>query len=182
MLVFQLIGGGIIKDIAKYLLPLLILLIVLIALIKRINAYHSFIEGVKEGLSLFSSIYPAMLAMMFAISLLRESSLLHLLTDFMKYIISDIPSEIWPMVIFRPISGSASLAILVDIFKTCGVDSIAGLMASVIQGSTDTTVYVITLYFSSVKIHKIKSSLVIGLLADVAGISVAILLSLLFLS
>ncbi|MEG1630080.1 MAG: spore maturation protein, partial [Erysipelotrichaceae bacterium] len=66
--------------------------------------------------------------------------------------------------------------------KTCGVDSIAGLMASVIQGSTDTTVYVITLYFSSVKIHKIKSSLVIGLLADVAGISVAILLSLLFLS
>ena len=85
---------------------------------------------------------------------------------------------IWPMVIFRPISGSASLAVLVDIFQVCGVDSLAGNMASIIQGSTDTTVYVITLYFSSVGIRRIKNALAIGLLADVAGISMAILLAL----
>ena len=92
--------------------------------------------------------------------------------------IANIPKEIWPMVIFRPISGSASLAVLVDIFQVCGVDSLAGNMASIIQGSTDTTVYVITLYFSSVGIRRIKNALAIGLLADVAGISMAILLAL----
>ena len=84
------------------------------------------------------------------------------------------------MVLFRPISGSASLAVLIDIFKNCGVDSLAGQMASIIQGSTDTTVYVITLYFSSVGIKKIRNSLSIGLIADIAGIGMAILLSLFF--
>ena len=86
------------------------------------------------------------------------------------------------MVFFRPISGSASLAVLVDIFQNVGVDSLAGQMASIIQGSTDTTLYVITLYFSSVGIKKIKNALSIGLIADAAGIGMAVLLALVFLS
>ncbi|MEG0094342.1 MAG: spore maturation protein [Erysipelotrichaceae bacterium] len=181
-MVFQLIGGGIIENIASYLLPGLLLCIIIVALIKRINAYESFLQGAKEGLSLFTSFYLALLAMMLAIRLLRESGLLLLLSNFMSAYLPFIPSDIWPIVIFRPLSGSASLGILIDIFRTCGVDSMAGFMASIIQGSTDTTFYIITLYFSSVKITKIKSSLVIGLLADLAGISMAIYLSLLFFS
>lgn len=169
-------------DKTAYILPVLVLIIIVFALWRRVNAYQAFIGGVKDGLSLFFDIFPALMAMMFAISLLRESGLMDVLCSFISHYIHLIPAEIWPMVIFRPISGSASLAILVDIFKTVGVDSLAGTMASIIQGSTDTTVYVITLYFSSVGIKKIKNALSIGLIADVAGISMAIFLTLMFFS
>lgn len=160
-------------------LPVLILLIFIIALCKRVPAYSVFLTGVKDGMGLFLDIYPALLAMMCAISLLRESGLMDIISGLFQYISTSIPSQIWPMVLFRPISGSASLAVLIDIFKTCGVDSLAGMMASIIQGSTDTTVYVITLYFSSVGIKKIGNSLSIGLIADIAGIGMAIFLTLL---
>lgn len=139
-------------------------------------------SGVKDGLALFGDIYPALMAMMFAITLLRESGLMDLLCQFVAQYIKGIPAEIWPMVFFRPISGSASLAVLADIFTNSGVDSFAGIMASIIQGSTDTTVYVITLYFSSVGVKKIRNALSIGLLADVAGISMAIFLTIYFFS
>lgn len=162
----------------EYILPVLVLVVVTVALCKRINAYHSFIEGVKDGMGLFSDIYPALLAMMCAIALLRESGLMDIVCSMFTTQIKSIPKEIWPMVFFRPISGNASMAVLADIFQTSGVDSLAGNMASIIQGSTDTTVYVITLYFSSVGIRKIRNALTIGLLADVAGITMAILLTL----
>lgn len=162
----------------EYILPVLVLVVVTVALCKRINAYHSFIEGVKDGMGLFSDIYPALLAMMCAIALLRESGLMDIVCSMFATQIKSIPKEIWPMVFFRPISGNASMAVLADIFLTSGVDSLAGNMASIIQGSTDTTVYVITLYFSSVGIRKIRNALTIGLLADVAGITMAILLTL----
>lgn len=163
----------------SFILPAIVLLVFIVALIRRIPAYSVFIEGVKDGMNLFLDVYPALLAMMCAITLLRESGLMGVLSDWIQGFSNTIPSQIWPMVLFRPISGNASLAIMIDIFKTCGVDSLAGQMASIIQGSTDTTVYVITLYFSSVGIKKIKNSLSIGLIADIAGISMAIFLTLL---
>lgn len=144
------------------------------------NAYAMFIEGVKDGMQLFLDVYPALLAMMCAISLLRESGLMQVFSDTVAHITTAIPAEIWPMILFRPISGNASLAVLIDIFQSCGVDSLAGIMASIIQGSTDTTIYVITLYFSSVGIRKIRNSLSIGLIADAAGIGAAILFTLIF--
>lgn len=164
------------------LLPSLVLIITVFALFKRIDAYHYFIKGSKDGLTLFMSVFPAMLSMMMAISLLRESGLMQIISDMISFIIPSIPSSIWPMAFFRPISGSASIAILVDIFKSEGVDSLAGIMASIIQGSTDTTFYVITLYFSSIGIKKIKNSLIIGLIADITGITCAILLTISFFS
>lgn len=165
---------------STYILPCVVLFVIVTALIKRVNAYAVFIEGIKDGMNLFLDVYPALLAMMCAISLLRESGLMQLFSDAVAHVTTAIPAEIWPMILFRPISGNASLAVLIDIFQTCGVDSLAGIMASIIQGSTDTTVYVITLYFSSVGIRKIKSSLSIGLIADIAGIGAAIILTLLF--
>ncbi|MEG0469954.1 MAG: spore maturation protein [Longicatena sp.] len=176
------IGGGIIVSKSVYILPIVVLMIIGVAIYKRVNAYQAFIAGVKDGIALFMDVFPALLAMMCAISLLRESGLMELLCSFIARFVRVIPAEIWPMVVFRPISGSASLAVLVDIFKTSGVDSFAGNMASIIQGSTDTTVYVITLYFSSVGIKKIKNALSIGLIADVAGITMAILLTIMFFS
>ena len=99
----------------SYILPLLVLFICVIALLRRVNAYHSFIEGVKDGIFLFSDIYPALLAMMCAITLLRESGLMEVICNGIATYIEGIPKEIWPMVFFRPTSGNASLAVLVDI-------------------------------------------------------------------
>lgn len=137
-------------------------------------------EGAKDGLFLFPNIYPTMLAMSFAVNLLRSSGLMEFIAGYLSKLISFIPVEIIPMALFRPFSGSATLAILADIFKTSGVDSLSGIMASIIQGSTDTTLYVITLYFAHVGVKNIKNSLSIGLVADLAGMSAAILLTLLF--
>lgn len=151
------------------------------AIAKRSNAYESFTAGAREGLGLFADIFPSLLAMMLAVSLLRQTGLFTLLGETLQPIFKGIPTDIFALSLFRPISGGASMAIMIDIFKTSGVDSLAGKMASVIQGSTDTTFYVISLYFSTVGITKIRNSLWIGLFADFVGISMGIILVSLFM-
>lgn len=167
---------------SSLILPGFLGIILVVALIKKVDAYNGFIEGVKDSFSLFNEVFPAMLGMMFSIAMLKESGLLVAIGEFLGQFIENIPNEIWPMILFRPISGNASLAVLVEIFKTLGPDSFAGIMASIIEGSTDTTFYVITLYFASVGVKKIKNSLAIGLISDFVGISVAIILSFYFFS
>lgn len=157
------------------------MLIFIFALLKKTNAYESFTSGAREGLGLFTDIFPSLLAMMLAVSLLRQTGLFTLLGQTLQPIFKGIPVDVFAMSLFRPISGGASTAIMIDIFKTSGVDSLAGKMASVIQGSTDTTFYVISLYFSSVGITKIRNALGIGLFADLVGISVGIILVSLFM-
>ena len=152
------------------------------AVLKKKDAYTSFTAGAKEGLALFTDIFPGLLAMMLAVSLLRNTGLFTLLGTCLQPIFNGIPIDVFAMSLFRPISGGASMAIMIDIFKTSGVDSLAGKMASVIQGSTDTTLYVISLYFSTVGITKIKNALWIGLFADFVGISVAVILVQLFMA
>ena len=159
-----------------WILPVLLAGIMLYALGKRVNAYSTFVKGASEGLSLFLSVYPSLLAMMCAISLLRTSGLMDALIACFSHI-PFVPSAMWPMILFRPISGSASLAVLVDLFQNQGVDSYVGIMGSILQGSTDTTLYVISLYFSHVQVHKIKNALTIGLIADIAGMGMAIFLA-----
>ena len=169
-------------DLASSVLPFLVVMICLYSLYHKQNAYQSFMDGVKQGLHIFMEIYPSMLSMLFAITLLRESGFLTDISYLLSKWISGLPASIWPLILFRPISGSASLAILIDLFKTYGADSFEGILASVIQGSTDTTLYVLTLYFGSIQITHTKNALWIGLLADVAGITMAILLVLFFLT
>lgn len=164
------------------LLPLLILFIFVYAFFHQSDSYASFLRGAKEGLELFISVYPTMLAMSFVINLMTASHLLQVVSNLLHYIIPFVPQCVLPMILFRPFSGSASLALMAEIFKTQGVDSFAGIMASIIQGSTDTTLYVISLYFAHVKVKHIKNSLIIGLIADVAGICAAILLTIAFFS
>ena len=92
----------------------------------------------------------------------------------------NIPPEILPMAVLRPISGTASMSIMTNIFSTYGPDSFAGRLASILQGCTDTTIYVIALYYSSIKVSKIRYTLVVGLLADLAGILMAFVLANIF--
>ena len=115
-----------------------------------------------------------MLAMIFGINIFLKSGLIDILFNLIKPI-KIIPVEVFPMILLRPISGSASLATLNSIFTNYGPDSISGLIGSVIQGSTDTTFYVLTLYFGSIGIKKIKYSMIAGLFADLIGFIFAII-------
>lgn len=168
--------------VTNYVLPFFIGCILIVALINRVNAYEAFIKGSKEGLSLFQDVFPSMLAMMCAINLLRVSGLMEAMASLLGHLLVQVENSVWAMVLFRPFSGTASLAIMIDIFKTYGVDSFSGIMASIIQGSTDTTLYVITLYFGFIGVKKIRNSLFIGLMSDIAGIAMAIFLTITFFS
>ena len=168
--------------VTNLILPLFIFLILVVSLIKKIDSYSAFLKGVKEGFLLFNDVFGSMLSMMFAINLLRMSGLLDFIANIFASSILKIEPSLWAMMFFRPFSGTASLAIMIDIFKYLGVDSFSGIMASIIQGSTDTTLYVITLYFGCVGVKKIKNSMAIGLISDIVGISMAILLTFLFFS
>ena len=120
--------------------------------------------------------------MIFAINIFLDSNVLEFILKLLGPITGNInmPLEIIPMALLRPISGTASLAIMNDIFKSFGPDSFIGRLASILQGCTDTTVYVIALYFGTVKITKIKHALWVGLFADLVGIIAAIILTNLF--
>lgn len=164
--------------ISKIILPFLIIIIVFYGVYKKINVYDAFLDGAKEGLITTFNIFPAVMAMIFAINIFLDSNVLSLITNLLKNI--NIPVEILPMAFLRPISGTASLAIMNDIFISFGPDSFYGRLASILQGCTDTTIYVIALYFGTVKISKIRYSLLVGLFADLVGITTAIILTNLF--
>jgi len=131
---------------------------------------------------MISSLFPTFIAMILAINLFINSGFLDYVLSFLKplFDLIKVPVEILPLAIVRPISGSASLAYLNNIFTNHGPDSFIGLLSSVMQGCTDTTMYIITLYFGSIGIKKIRYSLFAGLCADLIGIIASIIIVNLF--
>lgn len=169
--------------ISNLIIPIMIMMVVLHGFYKKVSVYDTFISGAKEGVDLVISIFPYLLGMMLAINLMVGSGLLDALVKLLKplFNIFLVPAEILPVAIFRPISGNASLAILNDVLKTSGPDSFIGTLASVLQGTTDTTIYILALYFGSIGIKKIRHALWLGLLVDLIGIiSAIIIVSLMF--
>ena len=168
--------------VSKIILPIFIIVIIFYGVKKKINVYDTFLEGAKEGLMTTFSIFPAIIAMIFAINIFLDSNVLGFIMKLLSPLLGNInmPLEIIPMALLRPVSGTASLAIMNDIFKSFGPDSFIGRLASVLQGCTDTTIYVIALYFGTVKITKIRHALWGGLFADLVGIIAAIILTNLF--
>ena len=171
------------KFISLCILPLIIFLVILYGFKKKVDLYDSFIKGAYDGLKMTFNIAPHIIAMVFAINLLIKSNIIFYLLKVLTPLIGflKIPPEIFPMAIMRPISGSASMVIMNDIFISHGPDSYLGRLASTIQGCTDTTFYVISLYFGSVGIKKIGHSLKVGLFADLIGILASFLVVYLFL-
>lgn len=169
--------------IANLLIPLVTIIVIIYGLYKKIDIYDSFINGIGEGLKMSISLFPTIMAMVVAINLLISSNIIMDLTEYLKdfFLTLKFPTEILPLAVLRPISSSASLVIMNDILKVYGPDSYLGYIASIIQGSTDTTIYILGMYFSSVGIKKIKYSLIVGLLADLACVIVAIVVVNLFL-
>ena len=150
---------------------------------KKNNAYNSFVNGVKDGLPLFKELFPTIIGMLLCVTLLKSCGIIDdlklLLTSFILK--SEAIIDLTPMILFRPISGSASIACFDTICKTLGPDSLTAKIASTIQGSTDTTIYILALYFGTVKVTKWKHALKTGLLTDLVGIIIGIVLALIFL-
>lgn len=165
------------QTIANLLIPLIAMTVIIYGLYKKVNIYDSFINGVSEGLKMSLEIFPTIMAMVIAINIITSSGIINYLTEILSYPLSLIkfPSEILPIALLRPISSSASLIVMNDILKIYGPDSFLGMLASIIQGSTDTTIYILGMYFSSVGIKKIKYSLIVGLLADLSCIIIALI-------
>ena len=157
-------------------MPLIILLIVIYGLIERNKVFDIFLDGAKEGIGVVVGIFPTLIGLFVAIGALRSSGILDFIVQIMTPILDIVkfPSKIMPLALIRPISGSSSIAVAVDIMKNFGVDSTFGLMASVIMGSTETTLYTIAVYTSAVGVKKTRFVLVASLLADFVGIVVSV--------
>lgn len=157
-------------------MPLVILLIVMIGLKERKSVFDIFLKGATDGIEIVLKIFPTLIGLFMAIALLRSSGVLDFIIKIISPVTSllNIPNEILPLAMLRPISGSASMAVATDIIKTNGVDSFIGILAAVIMGSTETTLYTIAVYSSSVKIKNTRFVLIASLVADVIGILVSI--------
>ena len=159
-------------------MPFAILLIVTYGMIEKIKIFDTFLEGAKDGISIVFNIFPTLIGLFLAIGALRSSGILDFIINLLSPILNifNFPTEIMPLALIRPISGSSSIAVATDIMKTFGVDSNIGLMAAVIMGSTETTLYTIAVYSSSVGIKKTRFVLAASLLADFVGIVVSVVI------
>ena len=159
-------------------MPLVILLSILFGFKEKKNVFDLFLVGAKKGLEITITIFPTLIGLFFAIGLLNNSGIINFITKLIEPILSffNFPKEILPLALLRPISGSASLALATDIIKNNGVDSNIGLIASVIMGSTETTLYTIAVYCSSIKIKNTRKIIIPALLADLTGIIVSIII------
>lgn len=161
----------IINYISASAIPIIILIILYYGIKEKQKVFDCFLEGATEGVKIVVSLFPTLIGIFLAVGALRTSGIL----DFIISIISPVtnllkvPSQILPLAMLRPISGSASMGVAVDIMKQYGVDTTIGMITSVIMGSTETTFYTIAIYTACVKIKKIRFVLVVALLADLAG-------------
>lgn len=165
-----------ISTISLWLIPIMIGFILVYGTLKKVPTYEVFVDGGKEGIKIAVSIIPFLIGMLVAITIFRESGALEFFVNLIRpgLLALGIPPEIVPLAIIRPISGTAALGMMSDIVATHGPDSFIGRLASTLQGSTDTTLYVLTVYFGAVGIRKMGDALKVGLLADAVGIVAAI--------
>lgn len=161
----------IIRTMSQWAIPLLLLGIVTLGLSRRVAIYESFVEGAKEGWQTALRMLPYLVGMLVAIQVFQHTGALGQLIKLFDPITSRLgfPSEVLPLALMRPISGSGSIALLTQVLETYGPDSIQGKLASTLMGSTETTLYVLTVYAGSIGIKRTRHTLIASLLADLVG-------------
>jgi len=170
---------------ANLLLFSIIILFILLAMIKQVNVYETFIEGAKDGFNVAIKIIPYLIAILVAIGVFRASGAMDMVVILVQKVLvffhidADFTGAL-PTAFMKPLSGSGARGMMVDAMNTYGADSFAGRVASVVQGSTDTTFYIIAVYFGSVGIRNTRYAVTCGLIADFAGIAASILIAYLF--
>jgi len=168
----------IIDQISSLTIPIIFFAIVGFAMLRKVKVYESFVEGGKEGFDIFIKILPYIVAILVAIGVFRESGALKEITRVLSPYTEKIglPAEVLPVALMKPLSGTGSLGLVTEIVQD-EPDSFNAKLASTMFGSTDTTFYIIALYFGSVGIRKVRQAMIAGLLADLAGILAAIWIS-----
>ena len=158
-----------------YLVPVVILVAALATLRKKENSYDLLLQGCREGLGVLVSILPSLIALLTAVYMLRASGAIDALGNFLRPLFSllGIPGETAMLVLIRPISGSAALAVGAELMASYGVDSLVGRTAAVMLGSTETTFYIISVYFGAAGIKKTRYAIPAALFADLVGFFMA---------
>lgn len=159
----------VIYEFSRWAIPGLIFFVLLYAALRGIKVYEVFIKGARDGFDLAIGIIPFLVAMMMAVSIFRHAGVIDLLEKYFGNLfhLLHIPPEILPLALMRPLSGGAALGITAEIINAHGPDSYLGRLASTMQGSTDTTFFILAVYFGSVGINRYRYSLGVGLFADV---------------
>lgn len=166
----------IINYISSMAIPIIIIIIIICGIKEKNKVYDTFLVGAKEGIEIVFKMFPTLIGIFLAVGALRNSGIIELIINLISPFINllKIPSQIIPLALLRPISGSASMAVAVDIMQNYGVDTLIGMITSTIMGSTETTFYTIAIYTSVVGIKKTRGILFAALAADIAGMIVSI--------
>lgn len=167
---------NLVNILSTWIIPVFIVFVIVVGLLRRVNVFEAFVDGARESFRISVRLIPFLVGMLVAIGLLRDSGAMDLLVKYTAPLFSRIyvPAEILPMAVMRPLSGSAALAMLTDTLAREGPDSLLGRIASTMMGSTETTLYILTVYFGAVGINKSRHVLPVGLLADLTGFMAAI--------
>lgn len=163
--------------VGAYIIPVTVMTIVVFGLIKKVPVFDVFLQGAKEGVKSTVAILPSLIGLIVGVTMLNASGVFTALAELIAPIAQPLgfPQEVLPMALLRPISGSGSIAILNDLLTQYGAESFIGRVAAVMMGSTETTFYAITVYYGSVGIKQIRHTLPAALLADFAGMIMAVL-------
>ena len=166
---------NVINYISSVAIPIVIMTIIIYGVKEKIRVFDTFLNGAKEGIEIVFKMLPTLIGIFLAIGALRSSGIIELIVRIITPITNliEIPSQIMPLALLRPISGSASMAIAVDIMQNYGTDTLIGTITSTIMGSTETTFYTIAIYTSCVGIKKTRGILIAALAADLAGMIVS---------
>jgi len=156
-------------------IPLVVCLVVVMGALKKVPVYETFVDGAKEGFDVAVKIIPYLVAVLMAVGMVRAAGLLDVLARVLAPVLSfvGVPPEALPMALIRPLSGSGADGVMVELMVSQGVDSLPATTAAVMGGSTETTFYVLAVYFGSVGIQRIRHALWAGLCADLAGVLAA---------
>jgi spore maturation protein B len=162
---------ALLDTISRWAIPFLLLVIPILGFLRKVPVYEAFVEGAEDGFTTAIKIIPFLVGMMVAISVFRASGAMEVLSQILQPLTSraGVPSEVLPLAVMRPLSGSGVLGMATELMKTHGPDSLIGRIASVMQGTTDTTFFVLTVYFGSIGVKKYRYSIITGLTADITG-------------
>jgi len=168
----------VVDAISKLSIPFLLSAIPLYATLRRVKVYEEFVEGAKEGFQVALRIIPYLVAILVAIGMFRAAGGIELLSAALAPVmrLAHFPPDLLPLVLMRPLSGSGTLGVFAELVKQFGPDSLISRMAGTIYGSTETTFYVLAVYFGSVSVKRTRHAVLAGLTADLVGVIASVIL------
>jgi len=161
-----------VNEISRWAIPLLLFLIPAVAWMRKVKVYEAFVTGAEDGFKTAVRIIPFLVGMLVAVGVFRASGAMAVFTKALGPLMPLLgaPAEVFPLALMRPLSGGGALGLAAELISTHGPDSFIGRLASIMQGSTDTTFYVLTVYFGSVGIRRYRYAPTLGLIADLSGL------------